>query len=412
MTDVVVRTLRLRGASATRLARAAARELPAALENALGDLDDIDIDGIDVRLDFDPELVDDATIALLWAEAIRVEVLAAGASTTGRRERLRATREAARRHPSRAVSTVADALAAASAWLAAPPPRGPVPVTALLLAEPTVADRAIAAVGRRRWAALVRELDQALSAPRGPAATSTARAKGPASSPSFPGHTETPEATEVAGRRENLRASASASQRAPEDSADDRARPDRERAAASRVGALTDLVDPDQTKLDLDTVTRAAGLALLYPWLADVCRASTELHPHREESEVRALTLAVVVNPDNTTLVQDPFITLLAGRVETVANDAPPLRHLADVRSACEGALRSFASLMPGFTESSPTFVRQQWVARAGIVDIDRDPALLTAATHPLDVVLTMLPYPVALFALPWTRPIAVRFRP
>ena len=39
-------------------------------------------------------------------------------------------------------------------------------------------------------------------------------------------------------------------------------------------------------------------------------------------------------------------------------------------------------------------------------------PVRLTAATHPLDVVLSRLPYPVGLFRLPWAPPVHVRFQP
>jgi hypothetical protein len=412
MTEVLVRTLRLRGSRATRLARAAAIELPAALERALWDLDDVEIESVSVRLDFDPEGMDDAAIAALWAEAIRLEVLAAGATATGRAERVRATQEAARRHPSRAASTGVEALTAANAWLASPAPRGPAPVAALRLAETAVTDRVIAVIGRTRWVELVLELDRALSLPRAPAAgapTSEAASEVPAV-------IADPQDAAAAREDESLREAHDASGPTPREeqheSGAERARRDRENAAASRVGALADLLDPEQTVLDLDTVTRAAGLALLYPWLADACRDATVLHPHREESQVRALTLAAMVDPYDATLASDPFVTLLAGRVDVVPADTPPLERLDDVRASCERALSSFASLLPGFAESSPDFVRQQWVARAGIIDGARNPALLTAATHPLDVVLTMLPYPVALFALPWTRPITVRFRP
>ncbi len=84
MTDVAVDRLRIRGPGARRLAAVAARELPAALERALGDLDDVRLDTITVRLDLDPDEYDDTTLAVLWADAIRVQVLAAGGRTARR----------------------------------------------------------------------------------------------------------------------------------------------------------------------------------------------------------------------------------------------------------------------------------------------------------------------------------------
>ena len=49
---------------------------------------------------------------------------------------------------------------------------------------------------------------------------------------------------------------------------------------------------------------------------------------------------------------------------------------------------------------------------RAGVLDREREPARLTAATHPLDVVLARVPYPLELFALPWCPMLTVRFLP
>ena len=77
-----------------------------------------------------------------------------------------------------------------------------------------------------------------------------------------------------------------------------------------------------------------------------------------------------------------------------------------------ERVLASFASLLPGFGESSAEFVRSEWIRRTGLLDADLDPARLTAATHPLDVLLGRLPYPLALFKLPWSPALTVRFRP
>ena len=78
MTDVAIDTLRIRGPGARRLAAVAARALPAALERALADVADITVDTVEVTLALDPDGYDDETLAILWADAIRAGVLAAG----------------------------------------------------------------------------------------------------------------------------------------------------------------------------------------------------------------------------------------------------------------------------------------------------------------------------------------------
>ncbi|WP_344254195.1 hypothetical protein, partial [Actinoplanes campanulatus] len=84
MTDVAVGTLRIRGPHAGRLARVAARMLPAALDRALADVDDVVVDRVEVRLAVDVDGCDDETLAVLWADAIRARVLAGGDGRTRR----------------------------------------------------------------------------------------------------------------------------------------------------------------------------------------------------------------------------------------------------------------------------------------------------------------------------------------
>lgn len=415
MTDVLVRTLRLRGARASRLARAAAVELPAALERALADIEDVRIDTLSVRLDFEPNDLDDATIATLWADAIRREVLAAGGSLRTARERSRRVDEAAARHPSRVASRASDSVAEARRWLATAEPRGPVPAAALRLAETRIAAEAIASIGRREWSTLVAALVAALDhAPHGPRAIDIDEAIATEPRPG-PVRTREQPVSSASPLEDERRRDADSpphdehGSRHPRSSGHDDAA---DRAAAARLASLAELMDPDATELDLTTVTRAAGLALLYPWLADVCREATSLHPGRDEATVRALALAALVDPDDRSLGADPLITVLSGAREPLDPRAPRLADADAVLESCDRALLSFASLLPGFASSSPDYVREQWIARAGVLDTTPSPMLLTAATHPLDVVLTRLPYPVALFALPWTAPIGVRFRP
>jgi hypothetical protein len=190
----------------------------------------------------------------------------------------------------------------------------------------------------------------------------------------------------------------------------------RVREAATRVAAVAELAAEAGTarpagELALDSLTDAAGLSLLYPWLADHCRAAVDLHPGLDPVVVRTHALAALVDPDDPRHVHDPFVALLAGQA---IDDVEQIRlSLAEeVRAAADEVLASFASLLPGFAGSSPDFVRAEWIQRIGVLDTAADPVRLTARSHPLDVVLPQLPYPLALFRLPWSPPVSVRFRP
>jgi hypothetical protein len=164
--------------------------------------------------------------------------------------------------------------------------------------------------------------------------------------------------------------------------------------------------------LDPGAVTRAAGLVLLYPWLADHCVAAEALHPGLDRYDVRAAALAALVA--DPVAVDDPLVRMLAGRA--LPADPPreriELPHQDEVDASAERVLASFVSLLPGFERSTPEFVRSMWLVRLGVLDLERQPAVLTAATHPLDVLLPVLPYPLGLFKLPWSAALTVRFRP
>jgi hypothetical protein len=179
------------------------------------------------------------------------------------------------------------------------------------------------------------------------------------------------------------------------------------------VQVLRELRTGDPTPLEPATVTRAAGLVLLYPWLADHCRRAEELHPGLDAYDVREAALAALL--DDPASVDDPLVRLMAGRAHPLATDPHDrfdLPHADEVAESSRIVLASFAALLPGFERSSPAFVRDAWVVRLGLLDAGRDPVTLTAATHPLDVLLPLLPYPLGLFKLPWTVPLTVRFRP
>jgi hypothetical protein len=193
---------------------------------------------------------------------------------------------------------------------------------------------------------------------------------------------------------------------------------EREPAAARDADALAALRMLDElhadrpTPLDPGTLTRAAGLVLLYPWLADHCAAAEELHPGLDRYDVRAAALAALVA--DPAAVEDPLVRMLAGRALPAEppRDRFELPHQDEVDASAERVLASFVSLLPGFERSTPEFVRSTWLVRLGVLDLERQPAVLTAATHPLDVLLPVLPYPLGLFKLPWSAALTVRFRP
>ncbi len=403
MTDVAVDTLRLRGPGAARLTRVAATGLPAALERALSDLDDLAVDRIVVTLELDVDQYDDETLAILWADAIRVQVLAV------RRGHARPSR----RDPDQVAATAplrstAGVWATARTWLAAGADGVALPQALLALGDPTMARAVAASAGPVEWPRLVRALDRLLDPPPAGAGAIDAPEREPRvgdpSEPSPPGTTHPPGAEQPIGPQPEPRPVRAAGPPEPG-----------EVRVVERLGVLAELAADRADAVDLATLTRAAGLVLLYPWLADHCRRAEGLHPGLDPVDVREAALAAVAGPDDPGLLDDPLVALLAGRPDRSVperRDRAPLSREAEVAESASGVLRSFAALLPGFEASSPAFVRDCWVLRTGLLDADRDPVQLTATTHPLDVLLPLLPYPVGLVKLPWSAPVSVRFRP
>ncbi|WP_421742314.1 contractile injection system tape measure protein [Cellulomonas sp.] len=410
MTDVVVDRLRIRGGDARRLATVAARTLPGALDRALADLADVELDRLTVLLP-DPADHDDATLAILWADGIRQSALAAGA-----RLRARAPGDTAVGEQSGEVAAVhatdggrpvrspvdLDALATAvSAWLAA---GGGTPVPAGLvgaLSDPGVAAAVLRLVGPEHARPLVAALEHARVRLRLPGTgTGAARTAEPEVSPLGRADDAAPGTQRTLGDPDAPVVS---------DAADTVA------AAARAVHALVGPVEADATAVvEQAGVTRAAGLVLTYPWLADLCRLATDLYPGAEPSHARRVALAALADPDDPALVDDPLVRFLAGAPQdaTPAAFLVPLGRTDEVLAAADDVLRRFVALLPGFEGSSDGFVRASWLLRAGLLDADRDPAALVAQTAPLDVVLPLLPYPLGVLRLPWTPVLSVRFRP
>ncbi len=414
MTDAVVETLRLRGPNAARLTRVAATALPAALERAFVDVPDARLNSLSVRLELDLSEYDDTTLATLWADAIRVELLRHLPADARPASRL-ADRPGVSPGVGSRGFPLESVVAAARNWLAQGAPRGPVPAAALALAQVAVEDTTSANAGTGGdIARLVLALDEAVTARSRAVATNALLRDGdkPLVAPSELGNDANATAAHIApsgtGQPSPQRAAEPPHETAPSVGHPNAALAS---AAAARVAALAALAPAAAGSVDLDAVSNAAGLALMYPWLADCCRTATTLHPGLDEAAVRTFALATLVDPNDPALLADPLILFLAGAREPVAQPVR-LAHEAEVRAQTDTALISFASLLPGFAQSSPDFVRGEWIRRIGLLDAERDPALLTAATHPLDVLLTRLPYPLALFKLPWSPPLSVRFRP
>ncbi|MDT9694957.1 contractile injection system tape measure protein [Streptomyces sp. P17] len=400
MTDVAVDTVRLRGPHARRLAGVAARALPAALERALADIGDVQVDDLVVRLDVDVTAHDDETLAVLWADAIRVQLTAVRRESAPVVPRPSAGEPPGRRGPGpRDVLAVVHALCAPDAE-----PRTPLPRAVLELADSGTTRAVAEELGADAWASLLRGLSHALRLPVPERATAT----GPAAPAPGPQPLPAPSPAVSEGAYVKKR---------PADEAD---------SVAARVqlpfgpsdildilAELSQLVDESTAAVDTAALTRGAGLVLLYPWLAEHCRRAEDLHPGLEGLAVREAALAAIVGPDDPALADDPLIGLLAGRTSPEpAAPRVPLPRRDEVAESAVAVLTSFAALLPGFERSSPAYLRGSWITRLGVVDHDRDPALLTAATRPLDVVLTRLPYPVGLIKLPWSPPLTVRFRP
>ncbi len=416
MTDVMIRSLRVRGGEPLAFARAAARALPSALDRSLADIADVELDSLRVQLNVDPADVDEATLAMLWAQAIRAALLDAGAHV--RRAGPDSLGDGQAGGPAAsplaappAATVLADALAGARAWLATPKPRPPVPATALRLmalvrgAGPIEAE--FVAVAQR----LAVELMTAVRAHNSglAAGTTEAHAASVAEDPSWPDTNPQPQA-------EGSPVPTVPGEKRPSEGGESGVGPfggpalPGEPAALALAEALASLAAEHGAAIDPARVTRAAGVVLLYPWLADLARAATDLHPNRDPAAVRAQAFALLAEPTNPDPA-DPLLAFLAGWEPTVGK-LPPLEHTDQVMAAADDVLTSFARLLPGFAASSPQFVRQEWILRAGVLDEEREPARLVAAIHPLDVVLARLPYPLELFALPWSPMLTVRFVP
>lgn len=417
MSDVVIGTLRLRGPHASRLARVAATTLPAALDAALDGYPDGRVDVVSVPFPVDAGL-DDSTLAALWAEAIRAAVhdtLAAGA-------RGRVSTAEPEQVTARSAPTAADAVRVALAWVAGGARPDAVPRQAWRVADPLLVDECHRLLAGR-WGEVVGALARVVSQGGAPVVARAPEHERDRDGLRGAGSAVTPaevDATEAAGE-----GAARPGHPASDPVGDPPTSPgslgapgERARAAAdlALVSTVGDLVDETSSAvIDTAHLTTAAGLVLLYPWLADHCRFAVALHPGLPAAPVRAAALALLVSAQDPPR-DDPLVRLLAGSPGEAGLHLPVpgavnLRRPDEVEQSAQEVLRNFAALLPGFAGSTADFVRAEWVMRAGLLDERSDHVRLSAAARPLDVVLGALPYPLGLLALPWSRPISVRWQ-
>jgi hypothetical protein len=295
---------------------------------------------------------------------------------------------------------VDEIVVAVAGWLARVDPDAvPVPNAVAALSDPRIAAAVLHRIGGERAERLVQALIVAAGSLRTPGRPGT-RA----------GESATPLAQPPHERHGGVVPGSSG--RSPSSGTTPPALGDRLAEAARAVRPLLEPHAP--VRVDPGTTTRAAGVVLAYPWLADLCREAVDVHPSAEPSHPRRVALAALADPADPGLLDDPLVLFLAGAPEGAVPSAglAPLDALDQIRAAAEDVLHRFVALLPGFQRSSARFVRDGWLLRAGLLDLGHDPATLLAQTAPLDVVLPLLPYPVGLLRLPWTPVLTVRFRP
>jgi hypothetical protein len=426
------RALAVRG----RLARLATERLPAALARALGAPPgsesgaggpDIRVDRLVVPLGFDPADHDDETVVLLWAEHIRAALAArlpvAHPAPTGEppAEAPAEPPGTAAGHGSRPLDAAQQkAVAGLSADLVHRLMGLSPAALSRVARRPATRPDALAAL----WSALDPDERQAVrtalagtpadcfgAPPAGQLPAQPDPSEGPAASGTTPvpgsPHVDTASvspADRVAARQA----------RAAEDTAGTRA--DAADAEALLASLLASTGSPASGR---PLLSRAGGLVLLYPWLADYLdeaaralgRDASRALGDATEADLRRVALAVLADPADTDLQCDPLVMVLAGR--NPAAQAPLMPDGAAAARPAEAALRRFAASLPGFARSSAAYLRTGFLLRPALLEEDTD-GLGTVGVElgelPLDIALARLPYPLGLFTLPWSPPVRMRF--
>jgi hypothetical protein len=415
-----------------RLAHLAAERLPAALAHALGtppgvepgaDVPDIRVDRLVVPLDFDPADHDDETVVLLWAEHIRTALTrrlpvlhpaptheppaAPALFTAGDGHRLRGAGQP---------PTVTGFPADLGFRLIGLSPPGLTRFARALAARPDLLAalwRALDMDERRTvHTALAGSRPDGLRAPPSgqlpmepdPSAGEGAVATTPARGCDSHLGAVSPSAAEWAAAWQARAVEATAG--TPTDGAD----------AESLLAALLD--PAGHAAPDSRLLSRAGGLVLLYPWLADYLdeasgalgRSASPALAEVAEPDLRRVALAVLADPADTELRSDPLVMVLAG--QHPGAQVPLIPDGTPAERPAEATLRRFAAALPGFAQSSAAYVRTRFLLRPAWLEEDAD-GLGTLGVElgqmPLDIALSRLPYPLGLFKLPWSPPVRIR---
>ncbi|MGA5761802.1 contractile injection system tape measure protein [Nonomuraea bangladeshensis] len=398
------RALRVRA----RLARLAAERLPAALDRALAPLPSgasLRLERLVVPLPFDPDDYDDETVAVLWADRIRLAL--AGCLTAVPARDGGSPRAVEARSPSPDAEEVLGRLVRMSPEALAMVARS------LLAAEPGTltklwqvlgpAGRAVVLAALRRPAA--RDPWQpafgwphALAGPGGPSRALPGtdrqdRDTGMAASAREPD-------TWVAAWHETAGRAADA-QPAGDPSAETI-------TAALRRLAVRQSAAPVATDAAGPRPSLAGGLVLLYPWLGEYLEGTAAAFPDAAPIDVRCAALATLADPGSCAdLAADPLVTCLAGAPDgwSVAPVDLPV-------GTGTWVLAAFAGALDGFQRSTPGFVRAHFIDRPAWLEREPDgDVTVRLARMPLDLVLDRLPFPLGPMRLPWTPVVRIAFQ-
>lgn len=178
------------------------------------------------------------------------------------------------------------------------------------------------------------------------------------------------------------------------------------------LAQLTEQLAVDTAKHSTDepceTATRYGGLLLLWPSFAACWPSQLEDAAGDDAPLWRLLVAAHLYGPDDeAALRRDTVLAWLCGL------DRPPTpERLADARTRLPDAfepatladdvLRDFAARLPGFTTSSPTHVRRNFLDVPATVQRSDARWSATVAGPPLQVVLRMAGMHDVRYALPW----------
>lgn len=403
MTDLVIRRLRVVSAQRTEgfapsPVMSAVHELPDALERAIGgsvpDDTDIHIDRLRVVLDLDG--VDREAIAVLWADAIRVELTA----SLGRRADGMLSSAPPRAGSAQALTpeldTVSDVSRPQQQGDAADPFRVP-PAPQEPQDQPTSMGEAVRSdVG----AVPVQDAPPPWGSDRfsAPDSTPSRMADPAARSLTSPPLSDATPAPEHAGTSplvappplEDVPCLPSESPSPPEPGM----------PIADRLPARDRLVH-----------TQVGGIVLLYPVLARVGERASAIATTLDPVDARRYVFAAICSDeDPDALSQDLLIRYLAGADEDRPDRAPlPPHQQAQVRGLADESMSWFATTL-GAPDADRARLRAEAIRRPAQLTLLSGLLLVELEPRGFDEALRALPYPLGAFALPWTPVVTVRW--